>query len=77
LQSAVPTFSADASVYGFIVFVPVLFKEGANEKAARLRRPLSELDLTNGDDVANHNDDLDHRDGPNRAPGRLNCQFWS
>jgi hypothetical protein len=47
------------------------------KEAARLRRPLSEFSLTNGDDVANRNgglgpirnDDLDHRDGPSRALG--------
>jgi hypothetical protein len=43
----------------------------------QLRRPHSEFDLTNDDDVANRNgglgpirnDDLDHRDGPTRALG--------
>jgi hypothetical protein len=47
------------------------------KEAARLRRPLSEFSLTNGDDVANRNgglgpirnDDLDHRDGPSRGLG--------
>jgi hypothetical protein len=47
------------------------------KEAAKLRLPLSFFDLTNGDDVANRNgglgpirdDDLDHRDGPSRAPG--------
>ena len=42
-----------------------------------MREALSEINLTHGDDVANRNgglgpirnDDLDHRDGPSRAPG--------
>jgi hypothetical protein len=50
---------------------------GTNEKTARLRRPISKFNLTNGDDVASRNgglgpirnDDLDHRDGPSRALG--------
>jgi hypothetical protein len=57
-------------VYGFLIFVPVYLKTAQNKKAARLRRPLSDLDLTNGDDdAANRNDGLGRRDGPNRAPG--------